>query len=1434
MRVTAKDVLAVSSTNRFGEIYGVVDNGANATGLSQRGTINIAPDDFNPERIQIDEDTGVFDFAFPDVNVGAKLGDVTGVVGYNFGNFEIIPTEDFVGQIQPSTLQPEVSTLTSGDEQLLVATYNVLNLDPNDNDGDADVANGRFTTIANQIVNNLNAPDIIALQEIQDNSGSANDGVVSADVTLQTLITAIAMAGGPNYQFIDNTFIGDNTSGGQPGANIRNAFLYNPDRVALVADSVRSVGSQGDGEAFFETRLPLVADFVFNGETVTVVNNHFSSKSGSSPLFGVNQPSVGGEEEGNGQENAAINGSLDQRQAQAQVVNDFVDSVLANNGDAKVVVLGDFNEFEFLSPLQILAGDILTNLTDTLPEDERYSFIFDGNSQSLDHILVTKNLGNVSQVDIVNLNTEFVENNQRASDHDPILAQINIASPVPTNFTLQLFHAADQEGGVPALDDAPRFSAVLNALLQQDIDNDGIPGFANNLILSSGDAYIPGLFFGASQDVFGGAGRADILIQNELGFQAIAFGNHEFDLGTALIKDLISGSDTANFVLNAPLEESQEVSAIPVIDTPATGLVNASLSGMNLIVTGSFSDLTSALFDTSPDGVDSEGNAIDSIHIHRAPTGSNGPIVRSLSVRPDNTGLNGSFGGIFTLTEEEVTAAQNGELYVNIHTNNNPSGELRGQLNITEEFPGTSFPYLSSNLDFTTDGNLSPLLTAAGQEASTIPGKIAASTVITVNGEKIGIVGATTPTLRTIASPGDVGILPSPFGGTPTAAELDALAAIIQADVDALLLANPGLNKVVLLAHMQQISIEQELASRLSHVDIIVAGGSNTRLVDENDRLRAGDTAQGIYPIIKTGADGNPVAVVNTDGNYKYVGRLVIDFDAEGVIIPESYDPLISGAYATDAQGVADLNAAGLVDQEIQAIVDQLREVIVAKESNVFGLSDVYLEGLRPAVRQQETNLGNLTADANLAIAKQTDPTVLISLKNGGGIRDDIGRVVIPAGGTGMPERLPNEAVTDANGNVIKPEGGISETDIANALSFNNGLSLITVTAAELLALLEHGIAASDGTNQQGRFPQVSGIAFSFDLNRAPGNRILSLAIEDETGKDIDVLVKDGDLIGDPSRSFRMVTLGFLAGGGDGYPFPTGDSANRVDLNLPEDAPRTGVATFAPNGSEQDALAEYLAANFNSPATAFNQADTAPAFDTRIQNLAFRVDTVIDALNPSNNDIKAVAQDGFFFVELPNGMEVSLKYEDQPLGADTFGNWQILEAETVAGINQVLWQNPDSNQFGLWNADANWNWISSETWATDSFNTLEAEVTFQIDLNNDLLLGDRLTNVETKGNVSLLEGIFGNYYAQTGDNLTTPIKYLGEVFDNNIGNWQALAAETVEGVNQVLWQNLDTNQIGVWNSSSDWNWLSSNVFAAGSPEAIAQADIFGVDLNAVI
>ncbi|MBE9137900.1 endonuclease/exonuclease/phosphatase family protein [Nodosilinea sp. LEGE 07088] len=418
MRVTAQDFLVVNGTNRFGEIFGVVDNGAGATGLSDRGTLNISPDDFNPERVQIQFDSGVFDFAFPDVSVGDRLGDVTGVVGYGFGNFEIVATADFSNTLQAAGLSPEVSPLTSGDDQLTVASYNVLNLDPNDSDGDTDIANGRFAAIAQQIVNNLNSPDIIGLQEVQDNSGGTDDGVTAADVTLQTLVDAIAAAGGPTYAFIDNTFITDNASGGQPGANIRTAYLYDPSRVNLVEGSVATIGGQGSGEAFAGARLPLVASFEFNGETVTLVNNHFSSKGGSAPILGTEQPFEARQEE------VAVNGSLDERQAQSLAVQNYVNGLVSDAPGANVVVLGDFNEFEFVSPVKDLAANTgLTNLTETLPENERYSFIFQGNSQSLDHILVSEGLAAGAEFDAVHVNAEFAETDGRASDHDPLLAR---------------------------------------------------------------------------------------------------------------------------------------------------------------------------------------------------------------------------------------------------------------------------------------------------------------------------------------------------------------------------------------------------------------------------------------------------------------------------------------------------------------------------------------------------------------------------------------------------------------------------------------------------------------------------------------------------------------------------------------------------------------------------------------------------------------------------------------------------------------------------------------------------------------------------------------------------------------------------------------------------------------------------------------------------
>ena len=643
-------------------------------------------------------------------------------------------------------------------------------------------------------------------------------------------------------------------------------------------------------------------------------------------------------------------------------------------------------------------------------------------------------------------------------------------------YTLQLLHAADHEAGVPALENADNFSAVLSALREEDADGDGVADYENTVTLSSGDAYIPSPFFAASEEAYGASGRGDILIQNELGFEAIAFGNHEFDFGTGTVADLISA-------------------------------------------------------------------------------------------------------------DEE------------------------------DDYPGTAFPYLSSNLDFSTDEDLAPLVVEDGQEASEIPNSITGNTIVDANGEQIGVVGATTPTLSSISSPGDVTVKPIEFD-SDNPEDIAALAAEIQTSVDSLLADNPDLNRVILLSHMQQISIEEALSSQLTDVDVIVAGGSNTLLADDTDRLRTGDEAQGVYPILNTAADGNPIAVVNTDGNYQYVGRLVVDFDENGVIIPESIDPEISGAYATDEEGVAAVN--GTPDPEVDEITDNLSEVIAEQDGNIFGSTKVFLNGIREDVRTQETNLGNLSADANLALAQEVDPEVVISIKNGGGIRDSIGEVIAPPGSTSAEEV--ERTITQANELAGKEAGDISQLDIANSLRFNNGLSLLTVTADELLEIIEHGVAEIEEGATPGQFPQVAGIEFSFDPSLEPGDRVQSLAIKDEQDNIIDTVVEDGELVGEGDRlsssqedTFRLVTLGFLADGGDDYPFPDRD---RVDLALEEDAARTGEATFAPDGSEQDALAEYLVDNYSE--TPFSMEDVSRELDNRIQNLDFREDTVLSAEDNSD------------------------------------------------------------------------------------------------------------------------------------------------------------------------------------------------------------------------
>jgi 5'-nucleotidase / UDP-sugar diphosphatase len=541
------------------------------------------------------------------------------------------------------------------------------------------------------------------------------------------------------------------------------------------------------------------------------------------------------------------------------------------------------------------------------------------------------------------------------------------------------------------------------------------------------------------------------------------------------------------------------------------------------------------------------------------------------------------------------------------------TGAVAALLTAVDDYVGTQFPYLSTNIDFSTDANLSPLVSVDGAEYNTLNNAIVGYTTITINGEAIGVVGATTPSLDNISAPGDVTLMPE------DAADTAALAAVIQASVDQLT-AN-GVDKIIVLSHMQQIAIEKALASLLTEVDVIVAGGSNTILADSNDRLRDGDVAADTYPLLLNSATSDPVLVVNVDGDFNYLGRLVVDFDRDGKIITSRLDDSINGAWAADEQGLVDSNlTADDAIAGVQAVSTALGDALSERAGNTFGFTNVYLNGERLSVRTEETNLGNLTADANLSYAQSIDASAAISIKNGGGIRGAIGSCVLPAG-SNDPNDLLCSAPTGTEG--INLPGQISQLDVELALRFNNALTLVSLTGQQLKDVLEHAVSGVADGATPGSFAQVGGMRFSYDPTLSArtevdnGQRIRNLVVEDDNGATAGgspvVVVQEGVLdVAAASQVFRVVTLAFLQIGGDGYPFPADTDVAADVVKLEQKDVQTGTLVFADDGTEQDAVAEFLNTHFpDDGSMPFNDADKAAADDERIQNLSQRSDTVL-------------------------------------------------------------------------------------------------------------------------------------------------------------------------------------------------------------------------------
>ncbi|MFI2510696.1 endonuclease/exonuclease/phosphatase family protein [Streptomyces sp. NPDC018972] len=409
MNVQVSDTRVVGATDPYTELWVTVKPHEHRN--HRGGTVYGSYDAQNTGRLQIQSLGKASDF--PDANVGDTLtGTTEGPLDYNqYGGYTLVAGK--LGTLESADLRRETTRAQRGTE-LAVATYNVENLDPGDD---------TFAAHAAAIVDNLKSPDIVSLEEIQDNNGATDDGTVAADLTMTKLIEAIEAAGGPRYDWrsVDPA---DKQDGGEPGGNIRQAFLFNPARVsftdraggdATTATDVTKVRGKAAltlspgridpaSEAFDNSRKPLAGEFTFRGRTVIVIANHFASKGGDQGLTAQYQP--------------PSRSSETQRHLQAKAVHDFTAKILKTQKNADVVALGDINDFEFSETTELLEGrGTLWSAIKSLPRSERYSYVYQGNSQALDQILISPSIRRGTfAYDSVHINAEF---HDQISDHDP-------------------------------------------------------------------------------------------------------------------------------------------------------------------------------------------------------------------------------------------------------------------------------------------------------------------------------------------------------------------------------------------------------------------------------------------------------------------------------------------------------------------------------------------------------------------------------------------------------------------------------------------------------------------------------------------------------------------------------------------------------------------------------------------------------------------------------------------------------------------------------------------------------------------------------------------------------------------------------------------------------------------------------------------------------
>ena len=425
MRVKVQNGLVVAPTSSYGEFAVLADSGAKPGSgfFSETSHILLRPlgdneVDYNPERIQI---AGGARTSSTIVRPGDEVVELLGVVDYTYGNYKVIPSRIEV-QDQGLPKLP-VSTRTGPNGDFVITTFNVENLF--DLEDDPDKADEGTTPSPDELETKLRKLEAVIREELR-----LPEIIVVQEVENTTILAQLAKR---VNQRSDTSYVATSL-GSSDRRGIENGFLWDRERVAL--EEATLVSGPESQRAFGLTsespgREPLVGIFEIRGKRVTVVGNHFRSKGGDDPLFGVDDP--------------PHRSSEVQRKAQAGAVRNYVDSILGGDPTAWLVVAGDLNDFQFGEPgegpnhpLAILEGGDgkvpLTNLVLREDEAERFTYIYQGNSQILDHILVSPGmLEKLAAVDILHFDASYPDRfsgnrstHLRASDHDAVEARFRL------------------------------------------------------------------------------------------------------------------------------------------------------------------------------------------------------------------------------------------------------------------------------------------------------------------------------------------------------------------------------------------------------------------------------------------------------------------------------------------------------------------------------------------------------------------------------------------------------------------------------------------------------------------------------------------------------------------------------------------------------------------------------------------------------------------------------------------------------------------------------------------------------------------------------------------------------------------------------------------------------------------------------------------------